>query len=503
MINNTKIFTIIKSLFNAKVDDVIDLIGILLDKQNSQFYSKTEIEYIEWFNNSVQGTQSNVLPSETFFIKAYPDLEFQLKRETALNIQDLTVYIHCFIKERRALTQSKVLMDIAGKVQAGTATDEDLYRATELRNTDVNVDVDRDSVGTLDNFLKEVEEHSKLPQGIMTGLAEIDEYIGGLVPGTMSVVMGFTSQGKSLLANNIAYNAVKQGYNVIVLSLEISKLDCMFNFLSRHSNDKKFAKYDYIPAREARLNKLKPEMLDYLKTVVAPDFYSLPGKLRILDETNFGNYTFSEIKNLLLSVDDGFLKQTGKGVDLIIVDHAQLLKFGGNAKTDTYTIMNEYISFFRRISLNFKKENGVSRGTHVMMVSQTNRSGWADADKEGGNKNPELKGMYKLTALAEANELERAANIVLSIYTNVALRQAKECRCCILKNRNGQISDIPMCIEFYPEKYLLNSVTAGQIQEDTSNLMSAINNADANDFGNIGDLGSLDINVDDLNLNFG
>lgn len=496
MINNTKVFTIIKSLFGADVGDATELLDILLDPQNSQYYSKTELEYINWFSTSINGTQCKAMPGETFFIQNYPDLEFQLNRETALNITDLTTYIHAYIKERRALTESKVLMDIAGKVQAGTATDEDLYKATELRHTDVNVSADKDAVGTLDNLLNEIDEHSKLPQGIMTGLAEIDETIGGLVPSTMSVVMGFTSQGKSLLANNIAYNAIVQGYNVIVLSLEISKLDCMFNFLSRHSNDKKFSKYDYIPAREARLNKLKPEMLEYLKTVVAPDFYSLPGKLRILDETNFSNYSFSEIKSLLQSVDDEFIKVSGKGTDLIIVDHAQLLKFGGKG-SDTYSLMNEYVSFFRRMSLNFKKENGVTRGVHIMMVSQTNRGGWADADKAGGQKNQELRGMYSLTALAEANELERAANIVISIYTNIALRQSHECRCCILKNRNGAISDLPMSIEFYPEKYLLNSVTVNSVQEQTSSLMGALQSADPNNFG---DLGSLEFNANDFNV---
>ena len=76
----------------------------------------------------------------------------------------------------------------------------------------------------------------------------------------------------------------------------------------------------------------------------------------------------------------------------------------------------------------FIKEN---KQVVVLILSQTSRDGWKKASKN--------EGCYDLTALADSNELERAASLVLTVYCSTSLKQVKEAKVQILKNRDGDI----------------------------------------------------------------
>ena len=115
---------------------------------------------------------------------------------------------------------------------------------------------------------------------------------------------------------------------------------------------------------------------------------------------------------------------------MLVVDHAQLLKYDENMKGigNETNIVNAYVSFFRQQALNFIKQN---KQVVVLILSQTSRDGWKKASKN--------EGCYDLTALADSNELERAASLVLTVYCSTSLKQVKEAKVQILKNRDGDI----------------------------------------------------------------
>lgn len=62
----------------------------------------------------------------------------------------------------------------------------------------------------------------KGPAGISTGFRNIDERIGGLEPGTLTVIAGRPGQGKSSLGWQMAISAARQSVGVLVISLEMS-----------------------------------------------------------------------------------------------------------------------------------------------------------------------------------------------------------------------------------------------------------------------------------------
>jgi replicative DNA helicase len=60
-------------------------------------------------------------------------------------------------------------------------------------------------------------------RSVLTGYADIDDLTGGLARGSVSILAGRPSQGKSALARRIAFNAASAGEGVHVFSLEDSK----------------------------------------------------------------------------------------------------------------------------------------------------------------------------------------------------------------------------------------------------------------------------------------
>lgn len=127
-----------------------------------------------------------------------------------------------------------------------------------------------------------------------------------------------------------------------------------------------------------------------------------------------------EIENLCF-------KETGKGLDLIIVDHIQMLSFSNeDSKSSENTIINGWCNYFRKQCMDFLKSK---RAIHVILVSQINRQGYLKAIKNNG--------MYNLTALKEANEIETCASVILGIFSDTALIASNQVKVGVLKNRDG------------------------------------------------------------------
>lgn len=91
-------------------------------------------------------------------------------------------------------------------------------RAHEHRNFTVGADAIE---GAIDDANDARQRDSDLI-GVPTGLAKLDEHLGGLMPSELIVLGGATSSGKSALGLSIALEAVKQGIGVGFFALEMS-----------------------------------------------------------------------------------------------------------------------------------------------------------------------------------------------------------------------------------------------------------------------------------------
>ena len=352
------------------------------------------------------------------------------------------------IEQLKNIDNGQRLMSISAKVGNEGITADVINELSDVtKNEKMStkyVDITKD--------LKSIYKNDEVVKGIPTGIPEIDDRTGGLQTGSLNTLAGFAGAGKTTAAVNIAYNALEIGKNVCYLTLEVPKVDMYYNFGSRHSFSKEFPKP--ISHSIVKKNSLSEKDTDYFFDNVMNDFVEKYGKrLYIVDETDFSNYDFSTIESKLREIDKIAESETGSGIDLVVVDQAQLLKFGGGmGKVDKETsVIYLYVSFFRQQAISFLH---TKRTCCVLMLSQINREGYKRAMKKDGE--------YNLTDLAEANELERASSLVITIYSDESLKLSRQVKTQLLKSRSGATMMDPIVVFMDPEYYVFgdNLVTS-------------------------------------------
>lgn len=248
-------------------------------------------------------------------------------------------------------------------------------------------------------------------------------------------------RGKTTYATNIAYEAIKMNKNCVYFSLEMSAYDMYIKWLSRHS----FNKHIRIEHRDIKLHKLDEDNRRYLFEDIYIDLKNTyKPHLHIVDETQIYSYTTDGFSVLLNDIDKLFIEETGHGIDVVFVDHIQLLKFDeSNRKTTSETtIINYWVDYFRKQCMNFLN---TKRQIVIILLSQANREGWKNAKHENRKKGI-VAGNYELTALAEANELERASSMVISVFTSDPLKAIRQAKVQLLKCRDGQTMEDAVCV---------------------------------------------------------
>ena len=257
--------------------------------------------------------------------------------------------------------------------------------------------------------------------------------------------MDLQVHGKTTYATNIAYEAIKMNKNCVYFSLEMSEYDMYIKWLSRHG----FDGHIRIEHRDIKLHKLYEENKKYLFEHVYMELKNTyKPHLHIVDEAQIYSYTTDYFTVLLKDIDKLFIEETGHGIDVIFVDHIQLLKFDeSNRKTSNETtIINYWVDYFRKQCMNFLD---TKRQIAIILLSQANREGWKSATrpiKKDGKVIKDETGNYKLTALAEANELERASSMVISVFTSDPLKAIRQAKVQLLKCRDGQTMEDAVCV---------------------------------------------------------
>ena len=262
--------------------------------------------------------------------------------------------------------------------------------------------------------------------GPMTFVRPFDEKIRGLEPGTLAVIAGWTGSYKTTMGLNLAYgNAVTNGYNAVIVTSEVPKEILYLYLLCRHSYNERFADHGPVHRMETQKAILSAEDEKFLREVVEPDLKNNPeyGKILILDETDFESFTKAGIRAKLLSLK--------WDVDLLIYDYIQLVKYLDEGREiDRYgkvDPVNVYVRIFADLAMHLYGER---HKLVSVLLSQINREGWKKAVENDGE--------YDLTALAEANELEKSASYVIALYSDEDLKEAGELKMQLLKHRGGE-----------------------------------------------------------------
>lgn len=325
-------------------------------------------------------------------------------------------------------TQIKGLADAIKYMNAGS-------RQLLLQNVDFKLE---SQIRSREDVEEELAEYEKMfdraseGEGVLTWLNKIDNSRGGLKHTELMLIAAFTGQFKTTFTLNMAYRAVFSGFNVGFVSLEMAHKEMRSKLYVLHTCNPIFLETRFahlvgkITLNDVVYGRLSPEAKEFYKFALN-DFISNPdyGKIFIW-QPDASATTIEDIGAKFMEFDND-LKNEGRSLDLGCIDYLTLLAPSHNSKKmDPNEALNECIKQTKRLCLTFN--NG--QGLRIISPFQTNRKGYEEAIKNSG--------IYQLTALSNAHEAERSADLVVSLFASEDERDRDVIKICCLKDRRNK-----------------------------------------------------------------
>jgi len=472
---------VIKSVLGSDDPVVVDLVRSLATEDETRILlSEQERSVFDWLLRKYE--DHGVLGNAAVFGRDHPELVSALASRAVTPPDGIAFEIQDKLAEKRRHRDSADIMRIAVEIgEKGVTFD----LAEKLHSYQAKVDESLDEELTLRELYDRGVGQSL---GISTGIEEIDAVIHGIAKGYMGCIFAYTGGFKSTFAVNMFYrNSYLNGYNQLLVSLEIPKVDVWWNLLSLHSGHSKWGRSP-ISHDRIRTRSLDPDEVRFLFDEVEPDLKNSRGKMCVLDETDFKTQSFGEIRALVEMVD----KDMDYGLDTIYWDHVGLFKYveswaRGMGVGD---VINKYVSFIRQLGIRFcrDKDNPTEwrQLTNVILV-QANRQGYIKASRDGGR--------YNLQAIAESNEVERASSFIIAVYTNEDMKLSGEASVQLLKSRYGETRPDPISVQVDPVHYRFGETLSTTFSVDGDTMFDALMSD-----SNVDDRVYESVNLDEFNV---
>jgi len=285
----------------------------------------------------------------------------------------------CSAAIARAAEQSDTALDVLGDAEQRLLEVSEKGVTNGLQGIDQIVE---HSFGSIDNLYK----NSREVTGLSTHLKDFDRMTSGLQKGELIIIAARPSMGKTALAINIAqYAAVHSGKTVAIFSLEMSRESLLRRMLASQADvDQRKLQTGFIGREEQ--GKLQHALNQLLES-------------RIYIDDSAG-ISLAEMRAKARR-----LRQTAKGLDLVVVDYLQLMSVSlptSGGKRGGYENRTQEVSAITRGLKALAKELEVP----VVALSQLSRN----SERRGEDKRP------LLSDLRESGSIEQDADVVCFIH---------------------------------------------------------------------------------------
>ena len=267
--------------------------------------------------------------------------------------------------------------------------------------------------------------------GMYTLIDHIDEVARGLKPGHFMMVAAFVGQGKTTVTANLVYNGIMQGMNGLFVAMEMNFDEMRDLFFTLHTSNPEW--YDH-PKYKKMAGKILYERVRYAELSAEEQEFFEASSNDFVTQSKFGKLflyqpsealTPSKLEMLIYDYNVRLMEQ-GRSLDFVAVDYLGLMVPDKNERYGDWNIdLNNIIKKLKNIAINF--DNG--RGIRMISPFQTNRNGFKEAEKNDG--------VYSLTALSNANESERACDLIVSLYMSSEMKKNGIMKIGCLKHRHG------------------------------------------------------------------
>lgn len=244
--------------------------------------------------------------------------------------------------------------------------------------------------------------------GIPTGFHKLDEMMSGLNKSNLILIAARPAMGKTSFALNIAqYASLKAGAKVAIFSLEMSSEEIV---------NRMWLSEALVESDKIRNASMQPN-----------DWSRLITSLKVLSEANIYIDDTSAVSPMDIRAKCRRL-MAEKGLDLIIIDHIQLMQSSRRTENRQQEI-TEISRSLKMIAKDF--------GIPVIALSQLSRS----SDKRE-DKRPVL------SDLRESGAIEQDADLVLMLYRDAYYNKENgnpaEAEVIVAKNRNGSVGTVKL-----------------------------------------------------------
>ncbi len=366
-IENLKIYEVLLDFHQSQKNISIETIKNYIPDIQSQTFKdlSSQIDQIVFsndiFKSYLETLQELFLRRELFKITQSKNIE-STTFKTSSNIKDIV------------LDLEKKLFDLSN-------SKKDNYEFKDFAT------VTKSSLKIVEKAFKKKGKYS----GIISGFEDLDNMLGGLQNSDLIILAGRPSMGKTALATNIAFNAVKYFSNeeekasVVMFSLEMSAEQIGLRILAEQAK---------IPS-----DKLRKGDLNEKDSLELSNAYQEIHKLNFFFDDS-PNLTVSELRSKLRRYKNNY------NIKLVLIDYLQLIKPEGNRDNR----VNELSEITRNL-----KQLAKEFDLPVISLSQLSRQ-----VENRDDKRP------LLSDLRESGSIEQDADVVMFIYRESYYLQRNE-----------------------------------------------------------------------------
>lgn len=337
--------------------------------------------------------------------------------------------------------------ELVGYKDSRNHLNKKLYEVVQHKNA-VNIkegDIREETNLAIDEMKSRKDLPSKF-KGITTGIHELDDVTNGFQPGELVLVGGYTEVGKSMACLNFAHNAcVKQGMNIAIGTAEVMYKQYRLRAYVRHSRNQDWGLPQGIEYKGYEKGTLtSEEQVGFEKAM--EDFSTNP---------KYGRWWLFQIPK---GVDLAWVYNKLAAYNSIAPLHAVFLDslalMAESYGRDRRQVLNDMLREAKQMAVNFDNQRGIP----IISPWHANRTSWEKALKSG---------FYTLGSWAEADELERSADILLWLLKLENAADTHEIQAGICKNRSGSANSKFVLYEDFASSYI-GSTSSGKKASSSS-----------------------------------
>lgn len=247
--------------------------------------------------------------------------------------------------------------------------------------------------------------------GILTEHAEFNKRLGtGFLPGTLSVICAAQGVGKSLLMCDLISGFIKNGKNVLLVSLEMSEKEMMKRIYANV--------FDIDVNHFSDLSKTSGELENFSDAVTKAQILSKYDSFKVGDrgklfikEYPTGSFSASMLESLVKK----YQQQKNVKFDVILVDYL------GIAKSDRVSPSAGLYSYVKAIGEEFRAA-ALNLGVALISASQLNRSSVNQVENVDNSKISDSMGTAMIADfilfMLQSEEMKENSNMILKVTKN-------------------------------------------------------------------------------------